>query len=41
MFTETLQEIQAKMQESYLVWSGGTQQQLGESGGLMVSILEI
>lgn len=23
---ETLQEIQAEMQESYLVWSGGTQQ---------------
>lgn len=28
MFTETLQEIQADQQESYLVWSGRTQQQL-------------
>jgi len=26
MFTETLQEIQAEMQESYLVCSEGTQQ---------------
>lgn len=25
MFSETLQGIQAEMQESYLVWNGGTQ----------------
>ena len=37
MFTESLQEIQAELQESYLVWSGGTQQQLGRQVALWLA----
>lgn len=37
MFTETMREIQAEMQESCLVWSGGTKQQLGRQGALWLA----
>lgn len=37
-FTETLQEIQAEMQESHFVSRGGTQEQLGRQVALRLAL---